>query len=57
MTPRVRALFETRWNVTGKPEEGWVWPAPTPLRPHRAVEFAEATRWDVRDDCGEGCEE
>jgi len=29
MTPRVRALFETRWNETGKPEEGWVWPAPT----------------------------
>ena len=28
MTPRVRAVLESRWNA-GKPEEGWVWPAPT----------------------------
>jgi len=29
MTPRVRFLLETRWEVAGKPEEGWVWPALT----------------------------
>jgi integrase len=29
MTPRVRALLETRWEVAGKPLEGFVWPAPT----------------------------
>ena len=29
MTPRVRAVLESRWNAAGKPEEGWVWPAPT----------------------------
>ncbi len=27
MTPRVRAILETRWLAAGKPEEGWVWPA------------------------------
>ena len=29
MTPRVRAMLEARWDAAGKPEEGWVWPAPT----------------------------
>jgi integrase len=29
MTPRVRAVFENRWNAAGKPEEGWVWTAGT----------------------------
>jgi len=29
MTPRVRKVLETRWERAGKPEEGWVWPAPT----------------------------
>jgi integrase len=29
MTPRVRAILEQRWNSAGKPQEGWVWAAPT----------------------------
>jgi integrase len=29
MTPRVRAILEARWIAADKPEEGWVWPAPT----------------------------
>ena len=29
MTPRVRAVLESRWNAAGKPSEGWAWPAPT----------------------------
>jgi len=29
MTPRVRALLESRWDAAGKPIEGWVWPAPS----------------------------
>jgi integrase len=29
MTPRVRTVLESRWEATEKPEEGWVWPAPT----------------------------
>ena len=29
MTPRVRQMLEQRWEATGKPEEGWVWPAET----------------------------
>ena len=29
MTPRVRGILEARWEVAGKPVEGWVWPAPT----------------------------
>jgi integrase len=29
MTPRVRGILETRWKDTGKPSEGWIWPAPT----------------------------
>ena len=27
MTPRVRAILESRWERTGRPLEGWVWPA------------------------------
>jgi len=29
MTPRVRAILESRWDRAGKPVEGWIWPAPT----------------------------
>jgi integrase len=29
MTPRVRRILESRWETRGKPEEGWVWNAPT----------------------------
>jgi integrase len=32
MTPRVRKILESRWECTGKPLEGWVWPAPTRSR-------------------------
>lgn len=33
MTPRVRTILEDRWNKTGQPAEGWIWPAPT-MRGH-----------------------
>jgi integrase len=29
MTPRVRAVVEERWIRGDRPEQGWVWPAPT----------------------------
>jgi len=29
MTARVRTILESRWEHSGKPQEGWVWPAPT----------------------------
>jgi integrase len=29
MTPRVRAILQNRWEVAGKPIEGYVWPAPS----------------------------
>ena len=29
MTPRVRFILETRWEIAKKPLSGWVWPAPT----------------------------
>ncbi len=29
MTPRVRATLERRWEVAGKPLDGWIWPAAT----------------------------
>src|ERR1700758_217035 len=29
MTPRVRNILEARWQAAEKPEEGWVWSAPT----------------------------
>jgi integrase len=29
MTPRVKAIFEQRWEEAGKPRDGFVWPAPT----------------------------
>jgi integrase len=29
MTLRVRNVLETRWNETGKQQDGWIWPAPT----------------------------
>jgi integrase len=29
ITLRVRNVLEARWEAAGKPEEGWVWPAPT----------------------------
>jgi integrase len=48
MTPRVRAVLESRWDNIGKPDEGWVWPAltrsgyiePSSLRKHHANAFA-----------------
>ena len=47
MTPRVRAVLESRWEATGKPQEGWVWPAgtrsghvePSSLRKHHSKAF------------------
>jgi len=29
LTPRVRNILENRWIEAGRPDEGWVWPAPT----------------------------
>ena len=29
MTPRVRAILQSRWEASGKPIEGYVWPAPS----------------------------
>ena len=29
LSARIRDLLSTRWETSGKPEEGWVWPAPT----------------------------
>lgn len=29
MTPRVRAILQSRWELASKPDEGWIWPAPT----------------------------
>jgi len=29
MTARVRAVLEEQWYRAGRPEDGWVWPAPT----------------------------
>lgn len=29
LTQRVRTLLEARWENAGKPEGGWIWPAPT----------------------------
>src|SRR5579864_3615810 len=29
MTPRVSGVLQARWEATGKPIEGWIWPAPT----------------------------
>jgi len=29
MTPRVRAILESRWEAAGKPQDGWIWSAPT----------------------------
>jgi len=29
MTSRVRTILERRWETAGKPDEGWVWVAPT----------------------------
>jgi integrase len=29
LTPRVRAILDNRWHQVGKPDDGWVWPAPT----------------------------
>jgi integrase len=47
MTPRVRAILQSRWERAGKPEEGWIWPASTrsghvevsSLRKHHAKAF------------------
>ena len=51
MTPRVRAILENRWERTGRPLEGWLWPAATFEWARRAVKSQEAaqkgsaTRW------------
>jgi integrase len=29
MTPRVKLTLQMRWETSGRPAEGWVWPAPT----------------------------
>jgi integrase len=29
LTPRVRGILETRWQLAGEPSEGWIWTAPT----------------------------
>jgi integrase len=29
MTPRTRKTLDKLWQATGRPSEGWVWPAPT----------------------------
>ena len=29
LTPRLRGILESRWELAGKPQEGFVWPAPT----------------------------
>jgi len=29
MTPRVRGVLERQWESAGRPEEGWIWTAPT----------------------------
>jgi integrase len=29
MTPRVRDILQARWDGAGKPQEGWIWDAPT----------------------------
>ena len=29
MTPRVRHILQARWNASGRPLDGYVWPAPT----------------------------
>jgi integrase len=29
MTPRVRQVLEARWDLAGRPAEGWLWPSPT----------------------------
>jgi integrase len=29
LSPRVRAMLESRWKAAGEPSEGWVWPAET----------------------------
>jgi integrase len=47
MTPRVRTVLERQWERAEKPQEGWVWPAPTrsghiepsSVRKHHAAAF------------------
>jgi integrase len=29
LSPRVRLTLETRWEAAKRPQEGWIWPAPT----------------------------
>jgi integrase len=51
MTPRARKVLESRWNVEGKPEDGWVWSAgtrsghvePSTLRKQHACAFKAIT--------------
>jgi integrase len=58
MTPRVRILLESRWESAKKPQEGWVWPAPTrsghmepcSLRKQRAKAFETMALGTVKRD-------
>jgi integrase len=49
MTPRVRAILESRWERAGKPVGSWIWPAPTRSGQHRRVKSQKATRKGIRD--------
>jgi hypothetical protein len=49
MTSRVRAVLETRWEMVGKPEDGWVWPAPTRSGHIEPFESTEAARQGVQN--------
>jgi hypothetical protein len=57
MTPRVRAILESRWEKTGKPLEGWIWPAQTrsshvevsSLRKHHAKAFTVIAAGAAKD--------
>ena len=57
LSPRVRAVLENRWTVTGEPGEGWVWAAQTKdghinhdsvkLQHRKALKLAKVRRFEV----------
>jgi integrase len=57
MTPRVRTVLERRWERAEKPQEGWVWPAPTrsehiepsSVRKHHAAAFGTIAEQAARN--------
>jgi integrase len=49
MTPRVRAILETRWTVAGKPAEGWIWPAETKSEHVEPSTFKKQHRKALKD--------